>query len=266
MNYLLNRNKRAGRNSLSRFAVLLFAALFLVVFIVWYPVALRSALGALSAPLWRAGNKLGSRTAALAAHLRFKQSLIRELEELRRREQENKAVLSAYEMVLEENQRIKQILGMEEKEKRILAAVLVSPPRAPYDTIILDAGIEDGVSAGDDIVWGETVLGRIAIVSKKTATAELFSTASLKTPIVIWHGGIAVPAEAVGKGNGAFRVTLPKEVEIAVGDIVVMPGVNPKQFANVVAVEAGDTDSFATAYLRNPVRPELLPYLQIRAR
>lgn len=266
MNYLLNRNTRPGRRFFTRFVLFLCAVLFFLVFAVWYPDILRSALSVIAAPIWRTGSALGGGVQTIAAHFRLKQALIKEVEELREREMEREAILSAYGLVLDENQKLKQNFGRDKTEKRILAAVLASPPRAPYDTIIIDAGTEEGISVGDDVLFGETVLGRVAVVSKKTATVELFSTASVKTPITIWRGGVAVPGEAVGEGGGAFRVTLPKEVGVMAGDLVVMPGINPKQFANVVVVEESITDSFATAYLRNPVRAEFLPFLEVRAR
>ena len=265
-NYLLNRNVHGGKRRWFRFFALAVAALFLFALAEWQPSILRAPLAVLAAPLWRTGNALGEYTARITEYLRFKQVLVKEVEGLRLEATGRDALLAEYALLLEENRELKRFLGRSASEKRILAAALVFPPRSPYDVLVLDAGTAHGVSVGDDVLFGETVLGRVLAVTRATATAQLFSTAGVKTPVVIWRKDAAVPAEAVGEGGGTFRITIPKEVGVAVGDAVVMPALNPKQFAAVVAVETSATDSFATAYLRSPVNISSLRLLEIRPR
>jgi rod shape-determining protein MreC len=265
MNYLLSRNTRFRKKPWSRLLAFFTVVFLLFALFLWRPELVRVPLAALAAPLWRTGNALGERISRVAEYFRFKRTMSAEIERLREGVVERDALLAGYTLTREENKELKALLGRNEKESRILAALLVSPPRTPYDSFVLDAGTEDGVSVGDEVLFGATVLGRVVAVSRSTATAQLFSTPGIATPVVIWRGGLALPAEAVGEGNGAFRLTVPRGAGVAVGDTVVMPGINPAQFGEVAAVETSETDSFATAFARNPVNVSLLRFLEIRS-
>lgn len=265
MNYLRNRSIRFGkRPEVRRYALfavlLLFSALAL-----WRSEWIRAPLFSLATPIWRIGNALGARITGIAAYLQFQETLLAENEELKQEAMRGEALLAEHRFLREENQELKRRLSRSGSERRILVAVLVSPPRAPYDALVLDGGTEAGIAVGDDVLYGETVLGRVTAVTQTTATAALFSTAGVTTPAVVWRGDEAIPADAVGEGGGIFRITVPKETGIAVGDRVVMPGINPKQFGAVAVVEASETDSFATAFVRSPVNILTLRFLEIRA-
>lgn len=266
MNYLLNRNTRFRKKPGFRLFALFAVALSLFALSFWRPGLIRAPLFALAESVWRIGNTLGESASRAAQYFRFKQSLVAEIKILNQREDEQDALLAGYELMREENQELKVLLGRDEKEGRILAGLLVSPPRVPYDSFVLDAGTEDGVAVGDDVLFGRTVLGRIAAVSRRTATGQLFSSPGVTTPVVIWRGGLAVPAEAQGEGNGSFRIVVPKETGVAVGDRVVMPGIHPAQFGEVSAVLSDETDSFAAVFARNPVNVWSLRFLEIRSR
>ena len=265
MNYLLNRSFRAGKKPATRFRVFFVVFFLLLAFFFWRPELVRAPLSAVAAPLWRTGNALGNRIGRIAQFMQSKRTLVAEIGALRQKAAERDALYAGYALAQAENRELKQFLGRKESESRTLAAVLVSPPRAPYDSFVLDAGTDAGVAKGDEILFGNTVLGRVVAVARETATGRLFSTAGVLTPVVIWRKDRAVPAEAVGEGNGAFRITIPKETGITAGDVVVMPGINPTQFGEVAVVLAGETDSFAVAFVRNPVNVATLRFLEIRA-
>ncbi len=265
MNYLRNRNLRAGKRPSFRPRVIPVAFFLLLALAFWRPDSIRTPLSAVAAPLWRMGVALREGAARAVLYMRFKGSLVAEIEKMRQVAAEQDALLVGYALAQAENQELKQLLGRKGSENRVAVALLVSPPRAPYDSFVLDAGTEAGVAEGDEILFGNTVLGKVAAVTRKTATGQLFSTAGVATPVVIWRGGRnAVPAEAVGEGNGAFRITIPKETDIAVGDLVVMPGINPTQFGEVVEVLSTEADSFAVAFVRNPVNVSSLRFLEVR--
>lgn len=266
MNYPLNRNIRDKKRFGFRPVALFVVALLLFALSLWRPGLIRTPLFALAEPVWRMGNTLGESASRAAQYFKFKQSLVVEIKTLHQKEDEQDALLAGYEMMREENQALKVLLGRGEEEGRILAALLVSPPHAPYDSFVLDAGTEDGAAVGDDVLFGRTVLGRIAAVSRRAATGQLFSSPGVTTSVVIWRDGRALPAEAKGEGNGSFRIVVPKETGVTVGDRVVMPGINPSQFGEVAAVLSDETDSFATALVRNPVNAWSLRFLEIRSR
>ncbi|TSC58242.1 MAG: hypothetical protein Greene041679_143, partial [Parcubacteria group bacterium Greene0416_79] len=156
--------------------------------------------------------------------------------------------------LLEENAALKALDSLSSREApRIRAAVLLSPPKTVYDTLVLDAGRLEGVAAEDEVRVGAVSLGTIRSVFGETALAELHSAPGRKTPIRILHRGAPVPADAVGEGAGTFRVTLPRTVEVEIGDPIVLPGRDAVLFGTVGALRGGDTNSFRTIYFKHPV-------------
>lgn len=262
MNYRLIRNAK-GKRARSA-AALVFVALLLTLFHFSYPPALREALHRVSAPVWRAERFVRDTTVRLFLHLSSKEALIRENETLQQKLAEEERLLLNRELLASENAFLKETLGRHTGESRILAAILAAPPRSPYDTVILDAGSTEGVSSGDDILSGGTILGTVVTVFTRTAVAELFSTAGVKTPVLILHEGRAVPVEAEGAGGGVFVATLPRELLLATGDAVVMPSAGPLRFATVEAVESEPSDSFQTVYFKNPVSVGELRFVEVR--
>lgn len=264
MNYrLIRKGRREGETLRSAAALLLFVLLMALLHF-FYPRALREATYRVAAPVWRAERFARETATRLFSHLSSKETLIRENEGLRRTLSEQEHLLFDRTLLAEENRALKETLGRRGNEVRMLAALLATPPRSPYDSVVLDAGSEEGIAAGDEVLAGSVVLGRVVTVFSRTAIAELFSTAGVKTSVLILHKGRGVPAEAEGVGGGAFTAVLPKELTISEGDPVVMPGLNPTLFALVETIESGVSDSFQTMYFKNPVSVSELRFLEVR--
>ncbi|MEK7169870.1 MAG: rod shape-determining protein MreC, partial [Patescibacteria group bacterium] len=146
---------------------------------------------------------------------------------------------------------------------RIAGAILATPPRSPYDTAVIDVGTNDGVSAGNLVLSGSTILGVVGKAYTHTSLVEFFSTAGRKTPVSILHAGFAIPVEAVGEGGGSFKAILPKEVAVSRGDYVTMPGLVPFAFAEVEVIESSVTDSFQVIRFKNPLSIGTLRMLEV---
>jgi len=173
MNYLLNRSFRAGKKPATRFRVFFVVFFLLLAFFFWRPELVRAPLSAVAAPLWRTGNALGNRIGRIAQFMQSKRTLVAEIGALRQKAAERDALYAGYALAQAENRELKQFLGRKESESRTLAAVLVSPPRAPYDSFVLDAGtdarrvraltvkvLEDAASAGSTLLpQSQVVLG-----------------------------------------------------------------------------------------------------------
>lgn len=262
MNYPPLRSVRGARAR--GMAALLVGTALIAFFSVFYPRMLREAVYRASAPIWRAEGFVRDTATRLLGHFASKESLIRENEALRLRVADAELLLADRALLAEENGLLTETLGRRSGEKRILAAILATPPRSPYDTVILDAGAADGVAVGDEALAGGSILGAVVTVFAHTAVAELFSTAGVTTPVRILHEGRAVPALAEGMGGGAFVATLPKELPLAKGDAVVAPRAGPLRFAVVEAIVSEPSDSFQTVYFRNPVSVGELRFMEIR--
>ncbi len=223
-------------------------ALLIVMVLLW-----RSGLSGL---LWRAMGPL------MAARESLSSSQVTDLEaELA----SSTAALADRDLLYQENLNLKQILGRSGGKQIILAGVLMRPPATPYDTLMLDAGSEQGVAVGDLVLGGgESAIGTIAQVYPTTARAELFSSPGQNLTALLTSGdGAATPIDIVGQGSGSMTATVPAGTGALVGETIVFPGVNGNLAAKVSAVTAKEGDSFETIYLKLPTNPFALRFVEI---
>lgn len=149
-----------------------------------------------------------------------------------------------------ENDELRQRLEMK-KENFLSAAILLSPPRTPYDTLIIDRGEYDGVSPGDRMILGDRVaLGVVEDVSTNQSTVRLFSTPGIRTEAVVERTGAIVEIEGAGGGN--FKIELPIGSDIIKDDLLVLPGLPRRVAAQVAEVKSDGTSSFLDIYLQLP--------------
>ncbi len=242
-------------------------SLFLVVvaFFQFFPPSILGGLVATVAlPFWRVERSVGEELHAFFAYFASRKTLQAKLEKLSEELARADELLLDRNLLIQENEALKEQFGRTTmKSERIIGAILVLPPRSPYDTAILDVGEQNGVAVGDRVLAGSAILGLVSKVYAHTSHVEFFSTAGRETPIGILHEGHAIPADAVGQGGGEFIATLPKETEVSVRDSVIMPGLSPLLFAEVESIETTATDSFSHIRFKNPVSIFSLRFLEI---
>lgn len=165
----------------------------------------------------------------------------------------------------EENLRLKEMQGRDASVNAILSAVLARPPKSPYDTLVLDAGEREGVSAGDFVAASETlIIGIIERVTPRTSIARLFSAPGTKTEVLLGQRGPAL--EALGRGAGNFEARVPIGIDINLGMSVFIPTVTPHIFAVVEHVAFDPSDSSRTVFFKSPVNPFELRFVSILRR
>lgn len=263
MNYRLIRNRRVGAAARTG-AVLFICAALLFAFQEWRPRALRDALQRAAVPFWRAESGVRTGAARLFAHLSSKETLIRENEMLRDRTAKDESQLLSLALLEEENASLRGLLDGRPRVGRALAAVLAAPPRSPYDTLLLDVGVRDGVGVGDAVLLGGAVLGRVAEVFSHTSLAELHSTAGVETPVFLMHDGKPIAASLAGAGGGAFSARLPRDVVLAEGDRAILPGSSPTLVARVAAIERDSSGLFQTVHLTSPLSLRGMRFVEVR--
>ncbi|MSU56011.1 MAG: rod shape-determining protein MreC [Candidatus Taylorbacteria bacterium] len=263
MNYRLIRNVRVKGRFLD--LGLLVACIVLILFFhIFYPSMLGEALSRIALPFWNTERFVASKITGVFSYVSSKQALIAENERLSQELDGANKLLLDRELTLEENRLLKEQFGRTStRALRLIASVLTTPPRSPYDSAVIDLGSADGIEVGDRALSGSVVLGAVSKVYRHTSLVEFFSTAGRKTGVSILHAGSAIPAEASGEGGGGWSVTLPKEADVSVGDAVVLAGMNPLLFARIEAIESSDTDSFQEIRFRNPVSISSLRFLEL---
>ena len=263
MNYRLRSSSVEGRERSSRHRKMWVAIAVLVGIVVLHTLWGRQVLTALAVPVWQSQHTLGGWWAENIVVLKSKQALIRE--NLRLMDELNDVRVNIFmnQVLKKENEDLKMLLGKRpENIKSVIAAVLVRPPKTPYDVLVIDAGSVDGVMVGDVVLADGTVyIGEVTEVLPHSAKVEMYSSPDKKSSVMI--GADGVEAEAIGQGGGNFEVRLPREVEVANGDIIVMPSVTSNIFGSVSQIEVRDKDSFQKILFKNPLNISDLLWVEV---
>tara|TARA_B100000745_G_scaffold44161_1_gene26704 strand:+ start:1544 stop:2395 length:852 start_codon:yes stop_codon:yes gene_type:complete len=139
----------------------------------------------------------------------------------------------------QENEELRSLLGYE-GEERILAGVIGRPGNIPYDSLMIDQGVSDGVREGAPVYIGDgTVIGIVKNAAPQTALVELITTPGFEATVFIM--GPDIYTNAVGVGGGQLRVGVPQGIELAVGDMVVLPSITSGIYGEVSVVQSEPT-------------------------
>jgi cell shape-determining protein MreC len=172
-------------------------------------------------------------------------------------EDENKELRFSFEEMEEEKNRYGAMLGRygatAGDEGAVFAGVLVTPPHSLYDTIVIDAGSQAGVSEGAYVYAShDRFIGSVVAVSPSTSLVELVSSPG-NVVDVVFDTDHPVRAEAYGKGGGNLTATLPRDIDIIEGVVVFLPGFSGATLGTVDVVETTPNDPFQEVRIRMDV-------------
>lgn len=210
------------------------------------------ALMSLATPLWGVGQRAATLVTGSAS---FADAVAREAEQ---------AALIAQNAQLQARVAdLTTLLGTRvEPEKGIVAGVMVRPPVAPYDVLIVDQGTVSGVQVGALAYGvGGTPIGEVTEVSAQTARVTLYSTRGSVQQA--WAGASRAPIELSGMGSGAFEATSPRDASVVVGDTVYLAGGGALPIGTVVAIDDNSSSPNITLYVRPYTNPFSLPWVTI---
>ncbi|HTE48293.1 MAG TPA: rod shape-determining protein MreC [Candidatus Paceibacterota bacterium] len=203
-----------------------------------------------------------------------KNSLYLENENLKSQLSEITATMANYNSVLDENNSLKEILGRINEKPMTLSAILAKPNKSFYDTLVIDAGINQRVETGDLVfAFGNVPIGRISIAYPNSSKVVLFSDSGEKTQAIVSLGhsttgelgdaGKNVSIEVIGRGGGNFETTMPSDFTLVKGDEVVLPGITPYVLAVVETIISDPRDPFVKVLLTSPVNIQEQKFVEI---
>ncbi len=250
MRFLQPRRHRTFRPSYLATAVAIIAAVLIaIVQPHWLDVLFLEASGGMFA----VHATLVEGAEGVQARLMSKQDLAAENQALHDENTRLAVRAALYDEVIDERNRIYERFGRDTATTGILARIVAAPSRSPYDVVLIDAGANDEIEVGDE-VWFDTtlMLGTVEGVSSHTARARLFSSPGTETQVTV---GTTTEAlfTALGSGGGAFEVSVPKDISVAVGDALMLPSEGHGALGFVREVVAHDADSFQTVRATLPV-------------
>ena len=215
-------------------------------------------------PVFILGNNLGESFSNFNSAFFYRESILKENEDLKLKISENLVNQANYNAVLDENLKLKEILGRKtEKENLVLAAILAKPNQSLYDTLIIDAGKNQGLFLMDKVfALGNIPIGYVATLYPNSSKVILFSNAGEKTDGVI--SGKDIFVQLIGRGGGNFEVVMPLNLNFENGAEIVLPGIKPYLLATFEKIISDPRDSYKKALFVSPVNIQELKFVEVK--
>lgn len=257
MNYLPKNRAKSNRYKLAFFLLGVFAFGAVAFYF------LNGIIISAASPLWKVENRITKSFVAGAEIWRSRQFLASENIRLKERIFSLELELSARPYASGEEDVLLALLGRRTESRGIAATVLVRPPKTPYDIIIIDAGTNDGVVSDSEVALAEgPVLGTVSEVFRSSSKVKLFSSAGEKTSAVLERSGLVIILEGAGGGN--FRVAVPRETPVEIGDRILSADISSRLLAVVGEIKIEPTDSFKQILARGPANLFNIRFVMIR--
>lgn len=268
MSYLLD--KKIKRKKIFYWVAGIFVFLFFFYF-------RNSTLGILSSvtqkifyPFLQIGRFTSGKITSLGAYFVTKNSLFQDNQKLKEEMLLLNARMLNYDAILEENLDLKEILERKDTKKDfILGAILSKPNQSPYDTLLIDVGEGEGAKIDKMVfAYGNIPIGRVTEVYADSSKVTLFSNTGERMQVLIPDRIFSNEKEKnffeiIGRGGGNFEMTLPRDLKLAKGDMVIMPGINPFVVATTETVVSDPRDPFTKALLVSPVNIQELRFVEV---
>ncbi|MEK7104969.1 MAG: hypothetical protein AAB868_02930, partial [Patescibacteria group bacterium] len=156
MSYLLD--KKIKRDKIFKYAIFVVILFVLIYFRAGVFRGLSYVSSIIFRPVLILGNNIGEKLSNAGSYFYSKNSLFLENEDLKSKLAEQEARISNYNSVLDENLKIKETLGRlpaqagkTEKANMVLAGILSKPNQSPYDTLVVDVGVKNGIVSGQKV-------------------------------------------------------------------------------------------------------------------
>ncbi|MBI3632480.1 MAG: hypothetical protein HY225_03465 [Candidatus Vogelbacteria bacterium] len=204
-------------------------------------------------PLWRVENDINDTMSSIPVFLRSQQSLTVENRALRAKIDYVGVQLESMDAIRKENQDLIREMGYVGKnDSTVLVSVLTGPNVPPYDSLVVDAGIDSGLLVGDSVLYADNVLiGEVSQVFSHSAKIKLYAGNGVSTDVII-SGKESLHAVAEGFGSGNYYIELPSSSLISKGDSLVVPGSNSYLLGVVEYTQIDQTTASQKVLARSP--------------
>lgn len=210
-------NKKKGRNSLVIFLGALLA-LFLAIVLInnFSSVSLNSYFFYIVKPIVNLKNFIFSGVQNNLLILKEKKDLELESNSLKEKISALEADRESRKTILRENEEFKNILGRAENKELLLAYISARPGYGLYNGLIIDAGRNQGVEKEMAVTaYGDFLLGYVEELGGESSRVKLISFPEEELNVFI-EGKVA--ALAKGLGGETMQITLPRDIEVLLGD------------------------------------------------
>jgi len=190
-------------------------------------------------------------------------ALMRENEVLRLQLTALQTEIASYRALEGENQILRGMLSVAEGHEGVTAPIVSSVRSSPYGTFSIGAGRSSGITLGSLVLASDGgrgfVIGRISDVGERVSLVTEVFAPSVKTNAQL--AGAAIEVNGSGSGNASARV--PRDLEVAVGDVVTVPEFGGRPVGMVGGVTEDVARAYQEVFIAIPVSLSSLSYVYV---
>jgi cell shape-determining protein MreC len=215
-------------------------------------------------PIWKARNSISQKIEDVGYVVRTKTSVYKENENLILENKDLKNAMVDYQILKNENISLKESLGRIIPNKNlILSSILTKPNYSPYDTIIIDIGLDSNVAVGNQVYSNDLIpIGEVSEVYSNTSLVTLYTNPGEVTEAMI--DGTNTSIELVGRGGGNFEMTIPLDLPFTKGTLVYLPNIQTEIVAVIEDVISTPNDPVKKVLLSSPVNVQSLKWVLVK--
>lgn len=163
----------------------------------------------------------------------------------------------------QENEVLKAELGRPLSKDGVIARIITRPNQSLYDTVIIDAGEQQGITVGKTAyAFGNVSLGTISSVEKNQSTVTLFSAPSRETTGTVTENNATVTL--VGRGAGEYEVRMPRDVMFQEGDTITEQSIHSVPLATIQKIISDPRDPFQRLLAKIPLNIQNISWVIVR--
>jgi cell shape-determining protein MreC len=212
-------------------------------------------------PLYTVQQYIETSLDTIPTYIRERTALEKDIQSLKQEIASQQGIKTTLSFIEEENKELRTLLGIT-KTSSILASVVARPPLSPYDTMVIDKGAEEGIVSGAPVYYGSGIaLGYVRVVYSHQSLITLFSSPHVQTTVYIY--GPNIFTSAYGEGGGVIRLSIPQGINVASGDIVVLPSLNAHVLGRIDIVQSTPTEPEQHAYITSEIPIQSLHFVHV---
>jgi cell shape-determining protein MreC len=246
MTYII-KNRNNGYRKIILSVSIVFICLFIILQYFW-PSFISSIFMTIARPYWRAEFAIES------GSLHSIDSLLKENELLKQKIADDETKLAIVESVNSENAELRKLLQISSSTNStlfVVAPVIKKPPFGIYDELIIDIGKDKGVSTTSLVYASDNVpIGRVVDVFSQTSKVILFSSPGQKHDVLLSN---KIPAVAIGRGGGQYEVSVPRGLNIALGDFVSYANLDVRPMGKIIYIDSNESLPFEKVLFSAPI-------------
>ncbi|MBI5003605.1 rod shape-determining protein MreC [Candidatus Kaiserbacteria bacterium] len=172
------------------------------------------------------------------------------------------AQADAYKALKEENDQLSLFAHLAQDNSGTTTPVVSSSHSSPYGTFLIGAGATENIKHNALVLSDDRfVVGRVIDVSIHTSLVSQLLSPDKSIDALIGKS----PATFVGTASGNAKAQVPRDIKVAVGDVVTSGSVGGRPIGIVGKVVSQSSDAYSTVYMRLPQNVSAMRFVFVLA-